>query len=205
MTQSLNKLIEELEKFPGIGRKTAERLAFYILKSSSEDATNLTKAIIDVKEKIKYCGICNNVTEDNVCFICRDTRRDNTTICVVENPKDVIVIEKTHEYKGLYHVLMGSISPLDGIGPDELKIEGLLKRLSNQPKAGQPQTDKVREIIIATNPNVEGEATSMYLAKVIKQFGIKITRIAYGLPVGGDLEYADEVTLSRAFEGRREL
>lgn len=196
MTQSLNELIEELEKFPGIGRKTAERLAFYILKSSQEDATRLSRAIINVKEKIKYCNICNNVTESDICFICKDSRRDDTTICVVENPKDVIVIEKTHEYRGLYHVLMGSISPLDGIGPDELKIESLLKRLSY---------GKIKEIIIATNPNVEGEATAMYLAKIIKQSGIKITRIAHGLPVGGDLEYADEVTISKALEGRREL
>lgn len=196
MTESLNKLIEELEKFPGIGRKTAERLAFYILKSSTDDARELARSIIDAKEKIKYCKICNNVTEDNICFICKDTRRDNSIICVVENSKDVIVIEKTHEYKGLYHVLMGSLSPLDGRGPNELKIESLIKRFSS---------NKVKEIIIATNPNVEGEATAMYLAKIIKPLGIKITRIAHGLPVGSDLEYADEVTISKALEGRREL
>jgi recombination protein RecR len=157
---------------------------------------DLANSIIEAKKNIKYCRICNSVTEADVCSICNDVKRDNSIICIVENSKDVIVIEKTHEYRGVYHVLMGSLSPLDGRGPSELKIEGLIKRLSDS---------KFKEVIIATNPNVEGEATSMYLTKILKPFGIKITRIAHGLPVGGDLEYADEVTLSKALEGRREL
>lgn len=196
MIPSLNKLIDEFERFPGIGRKTAERLAFFILKSEPEYAIELASAIREAREKIKYCKVCNNITEYELCFICEDTKRNRTIICVVENPKDVLIIEKTHEYRGLYHVLMGSLSPLDGRGPAELKIESLLKRFSK---------NDIKEIIIATNPNVEGEATAMYIGKIIKPFGIKVTRIARGLPVGGDLEYADEVTLSKALEGRREL
>lgn len=194
--EPIAKLIEELGKLPGIGPKTAQRLAFHILNTEAGEARELAKAIINAREKVRYCSVCSNLTDTDPCFVCQDESRNRSLICVVEEPKDVVAIERTREYKGLYHVLQGAISPMEGIGPDQLKIKELLPRL---------QDGKVAEIIVATNPNVEGEATAMYLARLIKPLGIKITRIAHGLPVGGDLEYADEVTLSRAFEGRREL
>lgn len=190
------RLIEELEKLPAIGPKTAQRLAFYLLKASEEDARSLAEAILEVKRKIKICPICFNVTDQETCEICRDQERDPSVLCVVEEPKDIVALEKTREFKGLYHVLQGAISPIDGVGPDDLRIRELLDRLKDQ---------EVKEIILATNPNIEGEATAMYLTKIIKPLGITVTRLASGLPVGGDLEYADEVTLGRALEGRREL
>lgn len=189
------RLIEELGKLPGIGPKTAQRLAFYLLNKEPGEARELAQAIVQAREKIRYCSVCSNLTDQDSCQICRDDSRNRSVICVVEEPRDVVAIEKTREYKGLYHVLQGAISPMEGIGPDELKIKELLARLQAN----------VQEIIIATNPNIEGEATAMYLARLIKPLGVKVTRIAHGLPVGGDLEYADEVTLSKAFEGRREI
>jgi len=194
-SESVEKLIEELAKMPGIGRKTAQRITFYILKETREEASSLAQAILDVKEKVKYCSICFNITESDPCWICLDGKRDKTSICVVEEANDVLALEKTAEYKGLYHVLGGALSPLDGIGPDNLRIKELLTRLK----------DDVKEVILATNPNVEGEATAIYLSKLIKPLGVKVTRIARGLPVGGDLEYADQVTLTKAIEGRTEF
>jgi len=190
------RLIEELGKLPGIGPKTAQRLAFYLLNSDPGEARELAKAIIDAREKIRYCSVCSNLTDTDPCRICLNEARNKAILCVVEEPRDVVAIERTREYKGLYHVLQGAISPMDGVGPDDLKIKELLARL---------RENSVQEIIVATNPNIEGEATAMYLARLIKPLGIKVTRIAHGLPVGGDLEYADEVTLSKAFEGRREI
>jgi len=192
----LAKLIEELSKLPGIGPKTAQRLAFYIIETPYERVENLAKAIINAKRTIKYCSLCGNITQEDPCSICSSNQRDQSLICVVENPRDVMVMEKIREYKGLYHVLHGAISPMDGITPDSIRIKELLQRLKN---------GKVKEVILATNPNVEGEATAMYIAKIIKPLGIRTTRIAHGVPVGGDLEYADEVTLSRALEGRKEI
>ncbi|MBE0447251.1 MAG: recombination protein RecR [Actinobacteria bacterium] len=189
-------LIEELSKLPGVGPKTAQRLAFYILKTSPADAKKLARAIDEVKDKIRFCEECFNVTDQVKCEFCRDANREQAAICVVEEPKDIVALEKTGEFKGLYHVLQGAISPIEGIGPDDIRVRELLKRLGEK---------EVREIVIATNPNIEGEATAMYLAKLIKPLGIQVTRIASGLPVGGDLEYADEVTLGRALEGRREM
>jgi len=189
-------LIEELSKLPGVGPKTAQRLAFYILKAAPDDAKKLARAIDEVKDKIKFCEECFNVTDQARCEFCSDPGRDRTIICVVEEPRDIIALEKTDEYKGLYHVLQGAISPIDGVGPDDIRVKELLKRLSE---------NDVREVVIATNPNIEGEATAMYIAKLVKPLGVKATRIASGLPVGGDLEYADEVTLGRALEGRREM
>ena len=194
-SESVERLIEELAKMPGIGRKTAQRITFYILKETKEEAASLSQAILDVKEKVKYCSICFNITESDPCWICLDGKRDKTSICVVEEANDVLALEKTAEYKGLYHVLGGALSPLDGIGPDNLRIKELLTRLK----------DDVREVILATNPNVEGEATAIYLSKLMKPLGVKVTRIARGLPVGGDLEYADQVTLTKAIEGRTEF
>ena len=194
-SESVERLIEELAKMPGIGRKTAQRITFYILKETKEEAASLSQAILDVKEKVKYCSICFNVTEADPCWVCQDEKRDKTLICVVEEANDVLALEKTAEYKGLYHVLGGALSPLDGIGPDNLRIRELLTRLK----------DNVQEVILATNPNVEGEATAIYLSKLIKPLGVKVTRIARGLPVGGDLEYADQVTLTKAIEGRTEF
>ena len=196
MVDSLEKLIEEFSKLPGIGKKTAQRMAFYILKSRKEEAEALAQAVLDVKEKVRYCSVCFNITEEDPCNICKDEKRERSIICVVEEANDVVALEKTNQYKGLFHVLGGVLSPLDGIGPDELKIKELLFRLKGK---------KVKEVILATNPNTEGEATAIYIAKLIKPLGIKVTRIARGLPAGGDLEYADQVTLANAIEGRIEF
>ncbi|HWP47114.1 MAG TPA: recombination mediator RecR [Candidatus Limnocylindrales bacterium] len=195
-TESVAKLIDELVKLPGIGEKTAQRLTFFLLKMPVEDVRRLAKALIDLKEKIGYCSECGNLTEKELCNICSDPRRDRKVICVVEEPNDLLAIEKTGGYKGVYHVLMGSLSPLEGVGPDDIQIKSLLNRI---------QRESRNEIILATNPNVEGEATAMYISRLLKPLGIKITRIAHGIPVGGDLEYADEVTMARALEGRREI
>lgn len=189
-------LIEQFSKLPGIGRKTAQRLAFYILEMEPLEAEKLAVAITNAKEKIKYCSICCNLTDDDPCHICRDDRRDKSTICVVEGAKDIIAMERTREFKGLYHVLHGVISPMENIGPNEIKIKELLNRVYDS---------EIEEVILAINPTVEGEATSLYIAKLLKPLGIKTTRIAHGIPVGGDLEYFDEVTLSKAMENRREL
>jgi recombination protein RecR len=196
MTETIQKLIDEFSKFPGIGKKTAQRMAFYILKGKKEEAEALAKAILDVKEKVKYCSICFNITEEDPCVICQDQKRDRSIICVVEEANDVVALEKTDQYNGLFHVLGGVLSPLDGIGPDALKIKELVVRLKGK---------EVKEVILATNPNTEGEATAIYIAKLIKPLGIKVTRIARGLPAGGDLEYADQVTLANAIEGRVEF
>ena len=192
----LNKLINELSRLPGIGGKTAQRLAFHILSMDEKEVYELADAIRRAKETMKYCSICGNLTDTDPCSICSDESRDKNTICVVESPKDVAAMEKIREYRGYYHVLHGAISPMDGIGPDDINLKSLIHRL---------QDERVREIIIATNPNIEGEATAMYIARLIKPSGIKVSRIAHGIPVGGDLEYADEVTLLKAVEGRREL
>lgn len=206
-TPAMEKLIDALSKFPGVGPKTAERLAFYILKAPLEETSILAKAITEVKEKIQYCSICNNITETDPCEICQNPGRDSSLICVVETPQGILAIEKVRNYKGVYHVLLGALSPLDGIGPGDLKIKELLTRLQagNPDSATADNSKKVKEVILATNPDVEGEATAIYLAQLIKPLGIKVTRLAQGLPLGADLEYADEVTLSIALEGRREL
>ena len=190
------RLIEEFSKLPGIGRKTAQRLAFYVIAMPNEEVEIISEAILEAKTSVRYCSICANLTDQEVCNICKDKRRDPSVICVVEDPRDVVAMEKTKEFHGYYHVLQGVISPLEGVGPEEIRIKELLARLAS---------DEVKEIILATNPNIEGEATAMYLAKLLKPMGINITRIAYGIPVGGDLEYADEITLSKALEGRRKL
>ena len=195
-SKSLQRLISALNRLPGIGPKSAQRLAFYILKSSRVEANELAQAILGAKENMKSCSVCGNITDNDPCSICDDSTRDGSTICVVEQPQDIFVFEKMGEYKGTYHVLMGALSPLDGVGPDDLKIKELVTRI---------EKGKTREVIIATNPNVEGEATSIYLSKIIKPLGVKVTRLAQGMPMGGDLEYADEVTLAKALEGRREL
>lgn len=192
----LNKLITELSRLPGIGGKTAQRLAFHILSMDSREVYELSDAIRNAKESMKYCSVCGNLTDTDPCNICSDTGRDKSVICVVESPKDVVAMEKIKEYTGYYHVLHGAISPMDGIGPDDINLRSLIMRL---------QDEAVKELIIATNPNIEGEATAMYIARLIKPSGIKVSRIAHGIPVGGDLEYADEVTLLKAVEGRREL
>ena len=192
----LNKLITELSRLPGIGGKTAQRLAFHILSMDEKSAMELANAISDAKKSMTYCSVCGNLTDTDPCAICSDDSRDKSTICVVESPKDVVAMEKIREYRGYYHVLHGAISPMDGIGPDDINLRSLIVRL---------QDEAVKELIIATNPNIEGEATAMYIARLIKPSGIKVTRIAHGIPVGGDLEYADEVTLLKAVEGRREL
>jgi recombination protein RecR len=192
----MGKLIGELSKLPGIGPKTARRLSFYILGQPKSDVKTLADALIEAREKTNYCSNCNHLTEGDTCTFCQSEDRDRSSICVVESPRDVVAMEKTGEYNGLYHVLHGAISPMDGIGPDEIKIRSLIPRL---------EQDQVQEVIVATDPNAEGDATAMYLAKLIKPLGVKVTRIAHGIPVGGDLEYADEVTLSKALEGRREL
>lgn len=190
------KLIEEFEKLPGIGHKTAQRLAFHVLDLSEEKAMNLSTAIREAKLKTKYCSTCNNLTDADQCNICKNNSRDLSTICVVEDPRDVVAMERTREFKGRYHVLHGAISPMEGIGPEDIKLKELLLRIRD---------GDVKEIILATNPNIEGEATAMYISKLLKPLGIKTTRIAHGIPVGGDLEYADEVTLAKALEGRREI
>jgi recombination protein RecR len=194
--EPLSRLVEELQRLPGIGPKGAQRLAFHMLKAPREQAERLADAIRELKEKVTYCSICNNITDSDPCEFCRSEERDRHVICVVEEPQNVNGIEKTREFRGLYHVLMGAISPLQGIGPDELKIKGLLSRIGG----GQ-----VTEVILATNQNVEGEATALYLARLLKPLGVRVTRIAMGVPVGSDLEYADDVTMHKALEGRREV
>lgn len=193
---SIEKLIESFEKLPSIGNKTAARLAFYILNASEEETNEFVNSIINAKKSLKYCSKCWNISDTDPCPICANPKRDQTQICVVEDVRDIIAMERTHEFRGVYHVLHGSISPMNGIGPDDIKIKELLSRLMD----GQ-----VKEVVLATNPRVEGEATAMYLSKLIKPLGIKVTRIAHGIPVGGDLEYTDEITLTKALEGRREL
>ena len=192
----LQRLIDELGKLPTIGPKTAQRLAFYMLSMSQPDAEALAEAILEAKRLIRYCSICGNITDVDPCAICADERRNHAVICVVEDPRDIAAMERTREFSGVYHVLQGAISPLDGIGPDDLRIAELLRRVAD---------GTVEEVIVATNPRVEGEATALYLSRVLKPLGVRVTRIAHGLPVGGDLEYADEVTLARALEGRREI
>lgn len=194
--EPLTRLVEELQRLPGIGRKSAQRLAFHILRTPREDADRLCEAVRDVKERVTYCSVCNNITDADPCGCCADEARDHGLICVVEEPQNVLAIEKTRDFQGVYHVLGGAISPLQGIGPDELKIKGLLARVAE---------GGVREVILATNPNVEGEATAIYLARLLKPLGVRVTRIAMGVPVGSDLEYADEVTVHKAMEGRREV
>lgn len=191
----LVRLIDELQRLPGIGPKGAQRLAFHLLKTPREHTDRLVNAVRDVKEQVTYCSVCNNITEADPCVFCSGRERDGHVICVVEEPQNVAVIERTREFKGLYHVLMGALSPLHGIGPDDLKIKSLLTRVTNG----------VSEIILATNPTVEGEATALYLARLLKPLGVKVTRIAMGVPVGSDLEYADDVTMHKALEGRREV
>ncbi len=193
--EPVSRLIAELKELPGIGAKSAQRIAFHILRAGEEDAHHLARAIIDVKEKIVTCSVCNNVTDDDPCVYCSSPERNSRVVCVVEEPPNVVAIERTHEFKGRYHVLMGSLSPLSGIGPEQLKVKGLLARLAD---------GEVEEVILATNPNVEGEATAIYLSKLIKPLGVKVTRIAMGIPVGSELDYADEVTMGKALEGRRE-
>ncbi len=192
----LGKLINELSKLPGIGGKTAQRLAFHILSLHDAEAQNLAHSILEAKQTMKYCSVCGNLTDQDPCGICTDTNRRQDVICVVESPKDVMAMERIKEFDGLYHVLHGAISPMDGIGPEDINLKQLIVRLQNS---------QVKELILATNPNIEGEATAMYIARLIKPSGIKVSRIANGIPVGGDLEYADEVTLLKAMEGRREL
>jgi recombination protein RecR len=189
-------LIDELGRLPGVGPKSAQRIAFYLLKAAPEDAKRLATAIVEAKERVSWCRRCFNIAEGELCAFCRDPGRDDTLICVVEEPRDIVAVERTQEYKGRYHVLQGAISPIEGIGPDQLRIRELLLRVDGE---------GVQEVILATNPNIEGEATAMYLARLLKPLGLRVTRIASGLPVGGDLEYADEITLGRALEGRRTL
>jgi recombination protein RecR len=191
----LLKLIEELQRLPGIGPKGAQRLAFHLLKTPRDQTERLAEALRDVKERVTYCSVCNNITDVDPCTFCGSADRNHHVICVVEEPQNVAAIERTREFKGVYHVLMGALSPLQGVGPDDLKIKGLLARVS----------DGATEIILATNPNVEGEATAIYLARLLKPLGVRVTRIAMGVPVGSDLEYADEVTMHKALEGRREV
>lgn len=190
----VQELIDELSRLPGVGPKSAQRIAFHLLQTEDDQAKKLAEVLLEVKERVRFCDICGNVAEDSECNICKDPRRQRTLICVVEESKDVQAIERTREFRGLYHVLGGAISPIEGIGPDNLRIKELMSRLSNP---------EIQEVIIATDPNLEGEATATYLSRMLVPLGINITRLASGLPVGGDLEYADEVTLGRAFEGRR--
>jgi recombination protein RecR len=198
-SQSIEKVIEHLSHLPGIGRKTAQRLALYILKLPNEEVRSLAESLINLKERVTYCSICSNITETDPCLICSNPKRDQSILCIVEEPKDVLAIERTNEFRGLYHVLGGSISPLDGIGPEDLKIKELLERIHRQIEREHP---RIEEIILALDPNVEGETTTIYLGKLLKPFNIKLTRIARGLPIGSDIEFADEVTLARAIEGR---
>lgn len=192
----LAKLIEQFERLPGIGKKTAQRLAYFVLQLPDSEAKEFSDAILEAHEKIKYCKICKNLTDEDVCYVCSSNVRDKSTICVVEDPRDVVALERTGDFSASYHVLHGAISPLNGVGPDQLYIKELLSRIAAGP---------VQEVIMATNPTVEGEATAMYISKLLKPLGVKVTRLAYGIPVGGDLEYADEVTLSRALMGRSEI
>ncbi len=194
--KQIEHLIEALQKLPGVGPKTAQRLALFVLKLPRAEVVEMARALVDARDKTCYCSTCGNFSDGETCMVCRDGRRDVTTICVVQDARDVMAMERTREFKGVYHVLGGAISPIDGIGPDQLRISQLLTRLKNS---------RVTELILATNPNVEGEATALYVARVVKPLGVRVTRIAHGLPMGADLEYADEVTLSRALEGRREL
>lgn len=194
--KALGRMVEAFMRLPGIGRKSAERLAYAVLGMPKDEAGSIAQAILDLKNSSRYCAICNNITEDETCSICRDGKRDNGVICVVEEPSNILVLERTGTFRGRYHALLGALSPLDGIGPEDLKIQGLLDRI---------QAGGVNEIIIATNPTVKGESTALYLSKVIKPLRVSVTRIAYGLPVGGDIEYADESTVQRALEGRREM
>jgi len=194
--EPIAKLIDAFSRLPGVGPKTAGRLAFHVLRMKEDDVIDFAKALVNVKRNLHYCSVCCNITDIDPCRICQDKHRDGSTICVVQEPKDLVAMERTKEFQGYYHVLHGAISPMEGIGPDQIHIAELLKRLSD---------DKVQELILATNPNIEGEATAMYLSRLVKSFGLKVTRIAHGLPVGGDLEYADEVTLTKALEGRREI
>ena len=195
-SETVNKLINQFEKLPGIGHKTAVRLAFYILESDENVAKEFSETLVKAKKNVKFCSICYNLTEKDPCDICSNSKRDESTICVVENVKDVIAMEKTHEYKGKYHVLHGSISPMNNISAGDIKIKELLERLKD---------DSIKEVILATNPTVEGEATAMYISRLIKPLGIKVTRIAHGIPGGGDLEYTDEITLIKALEGRTQM
>ncbi|WP_169090146.1 recombination mediator RecR [Paenibacillus sp. PL91] len=194
--EPIAKLIDAFTRLPGIGPKTAARLAFHVLRMKEDDVIDFAKALVSVKRNLFYCSVCCNITDTDPCKICQDKSRDNSVICVVQESKDLVAIERMKDFQGQYHVLQGAISPMEGIGPDEIRIAELLRRLSDE---------RVQELILATNPNIEGEATAMYLSRLIKPFGIRVTRIAHGLPVGGDLEYADEVTLSKAMEGRREI
>jgi recombination protein RecR len=192
----VQNLIDELGRLPGVGPKSAQRIAFHLLKAAPEDAKRLAGAIVDAKDRVSWCRRCFNIAEGELCNFCRDERRDPTVLCIVEEPRDIVAIERTAEFRGRYHVLQGAISPIEGIGPDQLRVKELLARIADE---------GVQEAILATNPNIEGEATAMYLARLLKPLGVRVTRIASGLPVGGDLEYADEVTLGRALEGRREI
>jgi recombination protein RecR len=194
--EPITRLIDELKKLPGIGGKSAQRLAFHILRATREDAERLCDAVREVKERVTYCSNCNNITDIDPCRFCADEARDHALICVVEEPQNVSAIEKTRDFKGVYHVLMGTLSPLQGVGPDDLKIRGLVERVGR---------GTVQEVILATNPTVEGEATAIYLARLLKPLGVRVTRIAMGIPVGSDLEYADEITMGKAMEGRREV
>ncbi|KGL42437.1 recombination protein RecR [Listeria newyorkensis] len=194
--EPITKLMDSFMKLPGIGPKTAARLAFFTLDMKEEDVLDFAKALVDAKRNLSFCSVCGHITDKDPCYICADMSRDRSIICVVQEAKDVIAMEKMRDFHGLYHVLHGTISPMDGIGPEDINIPDLLKRL---------QDDTIQEVVLATNPNVEGEATAMYISRLLKPSGIKVTRIAHGLPVGGDLEYADEVTLSKALEGRREI
>ena len=193
---SIEKLIESFERLPSIGHKTAARLAFHVLDWNEEETNEFISSIVNAKKNLKYCSKCYNITDTDPCTICSNPKRDQSTICVVEDVRDIIAMERTHEYKGVYHVLHGSISPMNGIGPDDIKIKELLSRL---------MSNQVKELILATNPRVEGEATAMYISKLVKPMGVKVTRIARGIPVGGDLEYTDEITLTKALEGRSEI
>ncbi|MGG4397154.1 recombination mediator RecR [Paenibacillus thiaminolyticus] len=194
--EPIAKLIEAFSRLPGIGPKTAARLAFHVIRMPEEDVIDFAKALVNVKRNLQYCSVCCNITDSDPCRICQDKTRDSSVICVVQETKDLVAMERTKEFQGYYHVLQGAISPMEGIGPEDIRLAELLKRLSDE---------RVKELILATNPNIEGEATAMYISRLVKPFGIRVTRIAHGLPVGGDLEYADEVTLSKALEGRREI
>jgi recombination protein RecR len=194
--EPIAKLIDSFSRLPGVGPKTAARLAFFILRMKEEDVVNFAKALVNVKRNLLYCSVCCNITDTDPCRVCSDPKRDRSVICIVQEARDLVAMERTKEFHGMYHVLQGAISPMEGIGPDDIRVAELLKRLADE---------EVQELILATNPNIEGEATAMYLSRLVRPFQLKVTRIAHGLPVGGDLEYADEITLSRALEGRREM